>query len=79
MLRYTEERNLNINVYHKLREYIKKKYWGRYVAIVKGQLIASADTFDEALRKSESAFPEALHRLVFNADDDSPITEDEDI
>ena len=79
MLYYTEERNLNINVYHKLKGEIKKKYRGRYVAIVRGQLIASADTFDEALKKSEDAFPEALHRLVFNTDDDNPIAEDEDI
>ncbi len=79
MLRYAEERNLNINVYHKLKEEIKKKYQGQYVAIVEGQLIASADTFDEALKKSEGAFPETLHRLVFNADDDNPIAEDEDI
>lgn len=79
MLHYNEERNLNINVYHKLKEEIKRKYHGRYVAIVKGQLIASADTFDEALKKSEGAFPEALHRLVFNSDDDNPIAEDEDI
>lgn len=79
MLSYTEERNLNINVYHKLKKELKKKYRGRYVAIVKGQLIASADTFDEALKKSEGAFSEALHRLVFNADDDNPITEDEEI
>ena len=58
---YEEEKRRNLDAYEKLKDEIRSKYTGQYVAIADGRLIAVSADFDEA----DEAVRGYIHRLVF--------------
>lgn len=71
---FEREDALNREAWEKLRDQIRKDHAGKYVALVHGQLVASASTFDEALAAARKATPVPNCFLVWLADED-PIFE----
>lgn len=55
----------------KRRERLEKKYWGKYVAICGGQVIAAGDTLDEAIEQAKKVKPDKLK--YFRAIGDAPV------
>jgi len=66
------ERKKNQAAYRKLRTQLEERYWGKFVVIAEGRLIADAPTYQEAIEKAEKAVPKALQRLVFKVGEDYP-------
>lgn len=63
MSTYEEEKRKNLEAYEKLKDEIRSKHKGQYVAIADGRLIKVSPNFDEA----DQAVKDYRHRLVFPA------------
>ena len=62
---FEDEKRINLDAYEKLKNEIRTKYQGQYVAIADGLLIKASPNFDEA----DQAVKGYGHRLVFPADE----------
>ena len=69
MPNYEKEKLKNLDAYERLKEDIRTKYAGQYVAIAAGRLIKVAPNFDEA----DEAVKAYRHRLVFPAGEEPEI------
>jgi hypothetical protein len=65
----TEEERVNNEAYAKLKDEILRSYTGKYVAIAKGKIVASADSLAEAYLAPKG---NVSHRLVFKVGDRPP-------
>jgi hypothetical protein len=63
---FEEEKQKNLKAYQELREEIRSKYQGMYVAIAQGKLVKVAPSFEEA----DEAVKNHRHRLVFMGEDE---------
>jgi hypothetical protein len=68
--RYEHEAALNRRAYESLREQIRREHAGRYVALGLGQILAAADTYDEAVAAVRQHQPVPDFFLVFPADEE---------
>ena len=66
---YEQEKRKNFGAYEKLKDEIRNKYRGQYVAIADGRLIRVSPDFDEA----DEAVKGYRHRLVFPAGEEPEI------
>ena len=69
MRAYEEEKRSNLEAYDKLRDELRTKYQGQYIAIADGRLIKVCPNFDEA----DGAVKGYRHRLVFSAGEEPEI------
>jgi hypothetical protein len=69
MLTYEEEKRENMAAYERLKNEIRTKYRGQYVAIADGRLIKVSPIFEEA----DQAARGYRHRLVFPAGEEPEI------
>jgi hypothetical protein len=60
---YEEEKQKNIEAYERLKDEIRARYEGHYVAIADGRLIKVSPSFEEA----DEAVKGYRHRFVFPA------------
>jgi hypothetical protein len=65
---FKHESNLNRATYERLRDEIRQKHAGKYVALAKGQFVGSAETFDDACALVEKLKPVPEYYLVFRAE-----------
>jgi mannose-1-phosphate guanylyltransferase len=72
MVSAESERKKNQAAYRKLRAQLEERYWGRFVVIAEGRLIADASTYQEAIEKAEKAASKTLQRLIFKVGEDYP-------
>lgn len=70
MATFTRESALNRTAYDRLREDIRRKFNGQFVAMAHGRVIGAAATFDEARELIESLKPVPDYYTVFAADDE---------
>ena len=66
MLTFEEEKQKNLKAYQELRDEIRYKYQGMYIAIAQGKLVKVATSFEEA----DEAVKDYRHRLVFIAEEE---------
>jgi hypothetical protein len=67
---FERERSLNQRAYEGLRDDLRRRYAGQYVALANARLIAAAPTFEEARAAVERLKPVPEYYLVFPADQD---------
>ena len=63
---YEEEKQRNVAAYERLKDEIRTRYRGQYVAIADGRLIKVSPSFEEA----DEAVKHYRHRFVFPAGDE---------
>ncbi len=66
---YHQERRKNLDAYERLKEEIRTKYPGQFVAIADGKLVKVSPNFEEA----DEAVKEYRHRLVVPAGEEPEI------
>ncbi len=64
---FQREREENERAYASLKNEITTQHAGKYVAIVKGRLVAVESTYEQAVAKATKRGSKYLHRLVFKA------------
>ncbi len=69
MSSYEEEKRKNLDAYRKLKDEIRAKYLGQYVAIADGRLVKVSPSFEAA----DEAVRAYGHRLVFPAGEEPEI------
>jgi len=62
----------NEQAYERLRTQLEETHRGHWVVFVKGELVASGPTREEALRRAGSVPPDALSRLVRKVGEELP-------
>lgn len=70
------EREKNLKAYKKMRQELETKFWGKCVAIAKGELIVTAETIEEAMTKANQIAPSVSHKLVFQVGKEYPKIEE---
>jgi hypothetical protein len=68
--RYEREAALNRTAYESLREQTRREHAGRSVALGLGQVLAAADTYDEAMDAVRQLRPVPDFFLAFPADEE---------
>lgn len=66
---YRDEKRKNLDAYERLKEEIRTKNQGQYVAIANGKLVKVSPNFEEA----DEAVKGYRHRLVFPAGEEPEI------
>ena len=69
MPEYVEEKRKNLDAYQRLKDEIRAKYLGQYVAIADGRLVKVSPSFEAA----DEAVKAYGHRLVFPAGEEPEI------
>jgi hypothetical protein len=66
------DRELEVNrlAYQNLREEIRTKYAGQFVALAFGRIVAADSDFERVCRAVDDMRPEPKHSAVFQAEDD---------
>jgi hypothetical protein len=67
MITFTRESELNRRAYEQLRDFIRREYAGKYVALANGNVIGVASTFDDARKMVEGMDVVPEYYLVFPA------------
>ena len=67
---FRHEMAANRRAYEALREEIRERYAGQYVALADGKLIAAAPTYDSAVALVQRLAPIPEHYLVFPANEE---------